>query len=428
MRNGGGSDRIALVVSGGGARGAYEAGVLSVLLPALEQRRERPTVIVGTSVGALNATFLASTADRPAAEAAAGAVARWRRVSKGEVIRPVLLRQAPLVAARALGTALAVPGARLSGLLDATPMARNIQRWIDWGALRRNVDRGRCDALAVVATQAATGRTTAFVGARAGRGLPRSEVVDYVRTDIRAEHLGASAAIPLVFPPVHVRSPARAAGWYVDGGIRFSTPIKPALDLGAERLVVVGTASPPHVRHAGKRETGHVPGFADAAIHLLNGALVDPIAEDLRNLGNINVSIVEQGGHTHTGRVRRDQGKTPYRVVPYLFLAPERPWCIGEIANEVFRARYGGLRRLRSLDFGALGAFLDDCPQHGELLSYLFFDSAFVEELIALGREDCERWLGSAAGERLPWSIGPPGAPSDAIAPRPARPHEHAPA
>jgi len=88
------------VLSGGGARAAYETGALSVLMPALERRDERPTVYVGTSVGAINAAYLAASRHLPAEEALGGGLDRWREVSKGQVIRPILLRQAPLTALR----------------------------------------------------------------------------------------------------------------------------------------------------------------------------------------------------------------------------------------------------------------------------------------------------------------------------------------
>jgi NTE family protein len=93
----------ALVLAGGGARGAYEAGALSVLLPELERRGELPTIYVGTSVGALNATMLAALRHLPAEEAVAELVDIWRTLDKSEVIRPILRRQGPLAIARYVG-------------------------------------------------------------------------------------------------------------------------------------------------------------------------------------------------------------------------------------------------------------------------------------------------------------------------------------
>ena len=116
-------ERIALVLAGGGARGAYEAGALSVLLPFLEERGERPTVVVGTSVGALTAAFVAGTAHKPARAATAEAIERWTAGEKGDVLGPVVLKQVPLTAARAVGSLVPGLGTTLLSLLDPQPLA-----------------------------------------------------------------------------------------------------------------------------------------------------------------------------------------------------------------------------------------------------------------------------------------------------------------
>src|SRR5919198_5534199 len=229
------------VLSGGGARGAYEAGVLSVLWPALERRGERPSLFVGTSVGAINAAYLAASHHLDPAEAAAGLLERWREVGKGEVVRPILLQQVPLTALRYAGQLLSVPGVHVPSLLDPTPLERNLRRWMDWETAHRNLRDGTASALAVVATAARSGRTVVFVEGGSERPLHHSHVIEYVRTKLDDEHIRASAAIPILFPPVRIETPREARGWYVDGGTRLNTPIKPALDLGAGRLVVIGT-------------------------------------------------------------------------------------------------------------------------------------------------------------------------------------------
>src|SRR5919108_3534460 len=162
--------RVGLVLSGGGARGAYEAGVMSVLMPALEERGERPNIHIGTSVGAINAAYLASSRHLPAAEAAEGGLERWREVTKGRVVRPILMRQAPLTFVRYAGEILSLPGVRLPSLLDPRPLERNLKRWIDWDAVHENVDADIAEVLACVATGARTGRTVGFVEGHGERG------------------------------------------------------------------------------------------------------------------------------------------------------------------------------------------------------------------------------------------------------------------
>ena len=417
------SKRVGLVLSGGGARGAYEAGVMSALIPALDERGERPTVYIGTSVGAINASYLAASRHLEVAEAVKGGIDRWREVNKGRVVRPILLRQAPLTVVRYAGEILSLPGVRLPSLLDPKPLERNLRRWINWEDVHRNVDEDRVEVLASVATAARSGRTVVFVEGHGERVAHRSHAIDYVRTRLDDQHVRASAAIPILFPPVRVDRPNPARGWYFDGGTRLNTPIKPALDLGAEKLIVVATDSVAEPTQRPGRHESSPPDFGDGALHVLQGMLVDPVVEDMRILGNINMFFTERNGpareRRETGgrraldaaarKYRRARGKPPYRCVPYIFIAPEKRGAIGSLAHEVFRDRYGGVKGvIRSPDFPLLNRLLGgESPTHGELLSYLFFDHEFIQELIKMGQRDARRWLRSDPGPDRPWQVEP---------------------
>ncbi|MDE3071066.1 MAG: patatin-like phospholipase family protein, partial [Acidobacteriota bacterium] len=238
---------VAVVLSGGGARGAYEAGALSALIPALEARGERPTLFVGSSVGAINAAGLAAFWHLGPSAAAEAGLEIWRSVDKDKVIRPILSWQVPMTAVRYAGGLLSLPNMRVPSLLDPTPLRENLARWIDWSRMHRNIREGVLDAVAVVATGTAEGRTVVFAEGAGERvealRAHRSHVVSYAAAKLAPEHIRASAAIPIFFPPVHIHSPRSASGWYIDGGTRLNTPLKPALDLGAERVVVVGMDS-----------------------------------------------------------------------------------------------------------------------------------------------------------------------------------------
>jgi NTE family protein len=401
-------ERIGSVLSGGGARGAYEAGAISVLAPALEARDEQPTLFVGTSVGAINAAYMGASMHLSAEEQASGLLERWRAVTKGRVIRPILLQQLPLSALRYAGELLSLPGVRLPSLLDPKPLEHSLRDWMSWEDLHRNVAEGLLDAVAVVATAARTGRTVAFVESSSELSVHNSHAVEYVPTTLADEHVRASAAIPILFPPVRVETPVAARGWYVDGGTRLNTPIKPALDLGAERLVVIGTEAitvPPSEPGLHDSEP---PDFGDGALHALHGTLVDPLGEDMRMLGNVNEFFADGEEASASVRYRVARGKPPYRRVPYIFIATSRRGIIGDIATEVFRSRYGGLKGLRSPDFPLLNRLLGgDSPAHGELLSYLLFDPEFIEALIDLGRADAARWLDAPPGAGAPWQVNP---------------------
>lgn len=419
-----GKGTVGVVLSGGGARGAYEAGALSVIVPALIERGETPTLFIGSSVGALNAAGIGGLWHLGPAAAVEAGLEIWRSVEKSAVIKPILAWQVPVTALRYAGGILSLPKVRVPSLLDPEPLRENLSHWIDWSGLHRNIRSGVIDGVAVVATAAASGRTVVFAeGAQENLSVlaaRHSHVISYFSTRLAPEHVRASAAIPIFFPPVRVHSPRGAAGWYIDGGTRLNTPLKPALDLGAQRLVIVGMDSVSAPRAPGERLNGNggPPDFGDGALHVLQGRLVDPMIEDVRMLGNANLFFAD--GDSAANEYRAARAKPPYRVVPYIFVAPQEHGAIGKLASRIFKENYGGLgsikglKRLRRLiglqdtDFRLLNRLLGaESPTHGELLSYLFFDHDFIEGMIEMGKADATRWLEEPPGLADPWQIGP---------------------
>ncbi|HMJ33170.1 MAG TPA: patatin-like phospholipase family protein [Baekduia sp.] len=390
--------RVALVLPGGGARGAYEVGALSVLLPLLEERGERPVILCGTSVGAINATALGATADRPAAEAVASLIEHWRGLRKADVIRPVVGLGLPLTALRMLGEALEVPGVRLAGLLDPAPLRRSLNRWIDWDALHRNVRTGVIEAACVVATSLDRAGPVAFVDS-VGR-VPASRAADslqYVPARLGDEHVRASAAIPVLFPPVEIAHPAALAGYYVDGGTRLNSPVAPALALGADRVVVIGF-QPFRAQVEPPTKANGSPRLADVAANIIDGLLVDQVADDLRRLATINSFVVDAHGPGPRGAAdayRAARGRKPYRRISYALVAPERRGELAAVADEVFDDRYAGLQGWLRPDYPFMSRLLGGgrSPSRGELLSFLLFDEDHIDRLIELGRADARRWL-----------------------------------
>ena len=401
-------DTVGLVLSGGGARGAYEAGVVSVLLPELERRGERPRVILGTSVGAINAAYLASCAHLDAETAVEGLLSRWREIRMGVVVRPIVSLQASMTALRYAGEVLGVPGVNLQGLLDPTPLGKTLDRWIDWDALHDNVEEGRLDAVGVVATDAATATSVVFVEGRSEDELYESHDVEYVPTPLSSEHVRASAAIPGLFPAIRVEQPESSRGWYYDGGTRLNTPIKPVLDFGVDRLVISATHSVGPVEHAPWEDPKHAPDIADGLVHFLLATMADPLIQDIRMLAKINLIVGDEAGEEATRRNRESHGKAPYKRMPYILVTPPHRDSVGDAAAEIFHSRYAGLKGLRSPNVGLLGRLVGGVTEpHGELLSYFFFEHHYAEALIEMGRADAERRLGRD-GEL--WGSGLPGA------------------
>jgi NTE family protein len=388
---------VAAVLPGGGARGAYEAGALSVLLPALEARGERVSIWCGTSVGAINATAMASLAHLPVAEQARTGVKLWEGLRKGDVIAPIFGSGGLRTAVRVLGHGLRVPGLRFASLLDPSPLAGSLDRWIDWGQLAANVTAGSVDTVCVVATSLATGEPVAFV---AGGRQPAQEHLDgtirYVRAELRGQHVRASAAIPMLFPTVEINSPRSARGHYADGGTRLNSPIKPALQLGADRVILIGLEPFGRTPASNGASTAR-PGVADVAANVLDGLLVDQVANDLHRLAAINSFFVEDAARGTNGSSRAyrlSRGREPYRPISYALVSPRRRGEIGRLAEAVLARRYGGLRRLRQPDFMLIAAALGARTRaRGELLSFLLFDEEFIAALLRLGARDARRWL-----------------------------------
>ena len=378
-----------MVLAGGGARGAYEAGALAVLLPALEARGERPRVVVGTSVGALNAGYLAAKADRPVEEVAAEGQAVWRDMRYGEVLTPLLSGGTIERGLRYLAEVLGIGDVQLPALLDPAPLSGTLRRLVSFEEMHANVRDGHLDAVAVATSSAATNRTVVFHDGGGSPPVDDKRGIDYAAIPLQEEHLLASAAIPTLFPAVEVSAPPAVRGWYFDGGTRLNTPIKPALKLGSDRVVVVALnsiAAPPAV--GSERQ----PDVFEGSGQLLQALLVDPLVQDLRTLSGINA-------HPVAGK----------RVVPYIFVAPRDPQAIGRLAMRVFNEHYAGFGHpFRSPDLRVLGRAIAGgrSATHGELLSYLFFAPEFGQALLELGREDAERWLEQPHDDG-PWQLGP---------------------
>lgn len=394
--------RTGLVVAGAGARGAYEAGALTELLPRMTSTWSRPSVLVGTSAGALNVAALAGLAHLDPADAAAEVVDRWRSVRTDEVV--ALPSSAARGAGAYLGDLLGIPAElrralglpdRLTRLLDAERLRPVLDRVVDWDGLHGAVARGAVDAVGVACTSAATGGTVVFVECGDDTRLPSYDPgrdIRYVRTLLTPDHLLASAAVPVLFSPVHL-DPADGtgtAGWYLDGGVRMNTPLKPALRLGADRIGLVATtpAVPdrPVRRGAGDAGPEHVPDVYAVAALTLRIVLGADVTEDLRTLRALN-DLVYRGADTR------------HRRVGTWFAGPpvDRANELAELADRVRRTEYGGLRALRNPSLLVLERLVGgavpaagpgaDRTDHAELLSFLFFDPAFATAAAALGAE-----------------------------------------
>jgi len=382
---------IGVVLSGGGARGAYEFGALEVLAPVLSEPAQ---VIVGTSSGGLGAAYLGANFHDGLEAAARSGGEAWLEVEIGDVIGPLC---SPRELARVLLYGLELLGIRAPGppsLLDTSPQPETIAALIDFDWLARNVDDGTLAAVAVVATDYSTARSVVFHYGGESPASDDQRGIDYVATRLAVEHVQASSAIQLLFPAVRVE-----AGWYGDGGVRLNTPLKPALRLNAERVVVIGlnaVAGPP-VTYDDSR-----PDVFDGAAAIAQALLADQLAHDVDTLATINDDVRQSGN------------PIKHRLVPYIFVAPTDRLAIGRLAMDVYNRYYAGARGMRrNRDLALLGRLLDAGrnPVRGDLLSYLFFAPEFISPLIEQGRRDAQAWL-DQQGRAEPWRTEHPWPPS----------------
>ena len=373
---------IGVVLSGGGARGAYEFGALEVLAPVLE---EPARIIVGTSAGGLGAAYLAANAHDGLEAAARSGAQKWGEVEVGEVVGPLC---SPRELARLLLYGLELVGIRAPAppsLLDSSPQPQTIAALIDFEQLARNVEDGTLATAAVVATDYATARSTVFHYGGASPPVDNRRGIDYLATRLGVEHVYASAAIQSLFPAVRVGD-----RWYGDGGVRLNTPLKPALKLDAGRLVVIGlnsVAGPP-LEAGGRR-----PDVFDGAAAIVQSLLADQLAHDVDTLATINTDV------------RESRNPITHRRVPYIFVAPADRLAIGRLAMDIYNRHYAGARGVRrNRELALLGRLLDAGrnPVRGDLLSYLFFAPEFIEPLTELGRRDAQAWL-ERQGRTDPW-------------------------
>ncbi len=362
------SARLGIVLAGGASRGAYEAGVLRYLfceLPKQLGTTPWPSIVSGTSVGALNGAFVAARDP----EGLRWLSETWRNLeipqvyglSYGDLFRTVR------DAFRDNTFALADPAPLQRMIVDRFPAA----------ALARAIDLHDVSWI-VNATELATGISVQFVDSKVHVDWETRPGTRTVRTRIGPKHTMASAALPVLFPPIEIRRRQ-----FVDGGLRMNTPLDPVLRCGADRVIVISL----------KRQTQDVQRSEHGANlpflvgKTLNALLLDPVEQDLHDARERNRLIswgTERFGSEFATRLADDLG---LRKVTTLFMTPSED--LGAMAADVFKAQppnvSGALRKVLRW-----AAERDGAPD-ADLLSYLYFDKAYTGALERLGFEDAKR-------------------------------------
>lgn len=388
--------------SGGGARGAYEAGVVRYLIEELPIRLGHPVtfdILCGTSVGAIHASYLGATAHQ-GPNRGIRLVDFWRSMKIEEVL-PFSRRDLMNLPRRILGVrnlaGLFREGDtpdRLYGLFDTSHLERMVVRAIPWRNIRRNVADGRVDAVCLPATEVATGRVKVFVESRNKKlpGWTRDPSVVPEITRLRPTHALASAAIPMLFPVVRI-----GQSFYADGGLRLNTPLSPALRLGADRVLVLSLrpdaqSHSQHVLDHLRTEDYASPTFVFGKV--LNAVMLDHLDTDLARMRDMN-ELIERAhkafGEDFLERLDAiDPGASgrKFRPIQHVVVRPSAD--LGMLASNVLEnipdvATRSPLFRLamRNLEPGRRSSEAD-------LLSYLLFDGEFLDPLADLGYRDAK--------------------------------------
>lgn len=358
----------AVVLSGGGARGAYQVGVLQALRELGVLEREHPVdILVGSSAGSLNAGALAATVDRPA-EGLDQLEALWTQLEPSQVFRTDLRSLGGIGArwVRDLSFGGLLRRVAPKSLLDTAPLRALLAERLPFAGIGANVDAGLLRALAIPATNLHTGDGVIFVDCPQATPLWRRGRWSVERTRIGVDHLMASSAIPIFFPSIEIEG--RHLG---DGSIRNTAPLSPAIHLGADRIVAIGVRRaglPPEKARAGRRAA---PSIAEVAGSLLDAVMLDAIEVDFEHSGRVNQSVLA---------APTPATPHPFRWVEVLWISPSHSFR--EIAATL-EHRIPPIVRYLMRGLGP-----DDATT--ELASYLLFDGEFSKQLIGIGRADVQ--------------------------------------
>ena len=371
-------DTLGLVMTGGGARGAYQAGVLKRIgeIKRVQTHGNPFPIIGGSSAGAINGSGLAAGSNE--FSVATKVVAElWSGIRPSDVFSCNLLSQTgnSLTWMMDLTFGGILGGGHARSLLDATPLSHFLTQHLDCERIQENIKRGHLFALAISATNYNTGNSYLFIQGKKGHPMWNRSRRVTLATKITVEHICASAAIPLVFSPVRLQTP-RGTAFFGDGCVRLQQPLSPVIRLGATKLLAIGVRGESPKRPV--ELTGlKVPSLAQVLGVLFDVMFLDHLATDIEHLERLN-QLLRSGTISQSGI----EGCERMRPLATLLITPSV--SLSKVAQDHQR----DMPYLIQYFINSLGRDSASCS---DLMSYLLFTSPYTRSLIEIGYSDAGR-------------------------------------
>lgn len=354
---------VALLLGGGGARSAYQVGVLKALAEILPESIGNPfPVICGASAGGVNAAVLACHASR-FHEGVRRLAGVWENFEVGKVFRAdawaALSRGGRWLFAMMTGGILGSP----ASVLDVSPLRSLIERHVSFERISQAIESGLLRAVCITACSYSSGRSISFFEGEPGLKTWSRVRRNGVRTQLRVDHLMATAAIPILFPAVEIDGQ-----YYGDGSMRQTAPTSPAVHLGADRILVIGVRQEETTNPWGIEEHGY-PRVGQIAGYILDTLFLNSLFADIERLQRINRTL------EHVA----DKDSTPLRHIDTLLISPSED--LSAIAEPLYGLLPAAIRYLLAV-LGTRRA------SGRRLMSYLLFEKPYCRALVDLGYKD----------------------------------------
>jgi len=368
-------DTLGLVMTGGGARGAYQAGVLKRIgeIKQLQTRGNPFPIIGGSSAGAVNGSALAvGSDDFPVATQALAKL--WANLTPSDVFHCDVLSQAhnSLTWILDLSFGAILGGGHARSLLDAAPLRGYLSRHLDCKRIRENIKRGYLYALTISATNYNSGKSYLFIEGMKGHAMWNRSRRVTLATRITVDHVCASAAIPLVFQPVKLKT-ERGTAFFGDGCVRLQQPLSPVIRLGAKRIFAVGVRCE-NLEHQREPAEQKDPSLAQIMGVLFNVMFLDHLATDIEHLERLNQLLAD-------GKINQSgiEGCEKMRPLASFLMTPSVD--LSQLAEH----HQKDMPYLIQYFVNSLGRDSASCA---DLMSYLLFTSKYTRDLIEIGYED----------------------------------------